>query len=203
LRLQICKYSLKKKIMKKILPIALILLIGLASCKSGIKNDLDSKKEIVLSDTTRVYPNNSASDTAVITKNTPVVAAPIVAAPLPNSHVSKAPTKAVVKNTRPSKAPTATTTTPVATTTGTTTTTTSTTPATTTGTTTTTAPVVPEKKKGWSNSAKGAVIGGIGGAAAGAVIGKNGKGAIIGGIIGAAGGYIIGKKKDKKDSTNH
>lgn len=184
--------------MKKILPIALTLLIGLAACKSGTKNDLDSKKEIVLSDTTRVYPNNSASDTAVITKTTPVVAAPILATPLPNSHVSKAPTKTVVKNTKPSQSPTATTTTPVATTTGTTTTTT-TTPAT----TTTTAPVAPEKKKGWSNSAKGAVIGGVGGAAAGAVIGKNGKGAIIGGIIGAAGGYIIGKKKDKKDSTNH
>ncbi|MEO7049718.1 MAG: YMGG-like glycine zipper-containing protein [Ferruginibacter sp.] len=189
--------------MKKILPIALTVLIGLAACKSGTKNDLDSKKEIVLSDTTKVYPNNSASDTAVITKTTPVVAAPLA-----NSPVSKAPTKAVVKNTKPSQAPaptatTTTTTTPVTTTTGTTTTTTATTPATTTGTTTTTAPVAPEKKKGWSNSAKGAVIGGVGGAAAGAVIGKNGKGAIIGGIIGAAGGYIIGKKKDKKDSTNH
>lgn len=56
------------------------------------------------------------------------------------------------------------------------------------------------KKKGWSKAAKGAVIGGVGGAVAGAVISKNkGKGAIIGGVVGAAGGYIIGRDKDKKD----
>jgi len=54
-------------------------------------------------------------------------------------------------------------------------------------------------KKGWSKAAKGAVIGGVGGAVAGAVIGKGGKGAIIGGVIGAAGGYIIGRSKDRKD----
>ena len=39
----------------------------------------------------------------------------------------------------------------------------------------------------------------MGGAVAGAVIGKNGKGAIIGGVIGAAGGYVLGRKQDKKD----
>lgn len=55
------------------------------------------------------------------------------------------------------------------------------------------------QKKGVSKAAKGAIIGGVSGAAAGAVIGKNGKGAIIGGVIGAAGGYIIGRNKDKKD----
>jgi YMGG-like Gly-zipper len=63
------------------------------------------------------------------------------------------------------------------------------------------APAEPEvkKKKGWSDAAKGATIGGVGGAVAGAVISKNkGKGAIIGGVIGAAGGYILGRKKDKK-----
>ena len=54
------------------------------------------------------------------------------------------------------------------------------------------------RKKGWSKTAKGAVIGGVGGAVAGAVIGK-GKGAIIGGVIGAAGGAIIGRSKDRKD----
>lgn len=58
----------------------------------------------------------------------------------------------------------------------------------------------PAKKKGVSNSAKGAIIGGVGGAVAGAVIGKNAKGAVIGGVVGAAGGYILGKKKDKKQS---
>lgn len=55
------------------------------------------------------------------------------------------------------------------------------------------------KKKGWSNRAKGAVIGGTAGAVGGAIISKKkGKGAIIGGIVGAAGGYIIGNEKDKK-----
>jgi hypothetical protein len=44
------------------------------------------------------------------------------------------------------------------------------------------------------------VIGGVGGAVAGAVISKKkGKGAIIGGVVGAAGGYILGRSKDKKD----
>ena len=56
-----------------------------------------------------------------------------------------------------------------------------------------------KKKEGISKAAKGAIIGGVGGAVAGAVIGKNGKGAVIGGVIGAAGGYILGRKQDKKD----
>jgi YMGG-like Gly-zipper len=55
------------------------------------------------------------------------------------------------------------------------------------------------KKKGWSQAAKGATIGGVGGAVAGAVISKNkGKGAVIGGVVGAAGGYILGRRADKK-----
>ena len=55
-----------------------------------------------------------------------------------------------------------------------------------------------KKKTGISDAAKGAVIGGVCGAAAGAVIGRSGKGAVIGGVIGAAGGYILGRKKDKQ-----
>lgn len=56
------------------------------------------------------------------------------------------------------------------------------------------------KKKGWSNAAKGAVIGGVAGAIGGAVINKKsrGAGAVIGAVIGAAGGYAIGRSKDKK-----
>jgi hypothetical protein len=70
-----------------------------------------------------------------------------------------------------------------------------------TGTTTTTPTVT--KKKGWSNSAKGAVIGAGTGAAAGAIIGKDKvKGAIIGGVAGAGGGFIIGKILDKKAEKN-
>ena len=59
-----------------------------------------------------------------------------------------------------------------------------------------------EEKKGWSNKAKGAVIGGVVGAGAGAVINKKNPvlGAVIGGVIGAGGGYVIGGKMDKRDA---
>jgi hypothetical protein len=70
-----------------------------------------------------------------------------------------------------------------------------------------TAPVAtapePAKKKGWSNTAKGAVIGAGVGAIGGAVISKDHrvKGAIIGGVIGAAAGagtgIILDHKKKK------
>ncbi|WP_188562601.1 YMGG-like glycine zipper-containing protein [Hymenobacter frigidus] len=52
-------------------------------------------------------------------------------------------------------------------------------------------------RKGWSNKAKGAAIGGGAGAVTGAVIG-GGKGAIIGGAVGVVGGGLIGRKRDKK-----
>lgn len=56
------------------------------------------------------------------------------------------------------------------------------------------------EKKGWSKAAKGAVIGGVAGAAGGAVINKKNPvvGAVIGGVVGAGGGYVIGRKMDKK-----
>ena len=55
------------------------------------------------------------------------------------------------------------------------------------------------KKKGWSDAAKGAVIGAGAGALGGVLIDKNdARGAIIGGVVGAAGGYIIGRAKDRK-----
>ncbi|MEO5563860.1 MAG: YMGG-like glycine zipper-containing protein [Chitinophagaceae bacterium] len=59
----------------------------------------------------------------------------------------------------------------------------------------------PAKKKGWSKAAKGAVIGGAGGAVAGAVINKKNRvaGGVIGGVAGAAIGYVIGRGQDKKD----
>ena len=57
--------------------------------------------------------------------------------------------------------------------------------------------VVDRKKT--SNAAKGAVVGGVGGALAGAAVSKDhSKGAIIGGVAGATGGYLIGRHKDKK-----
>jgi hypothetical protein len=59
----------------------------------------------------------------------------------------------------------------------------------------------PAKKRGWSKAAKGAVIGGAGGAIAGAVINKKNRavGAVVGGIIGGGGGYVIGRQMDKRD----
>src|SRR5690606_2061977 len=58
-----------------------------------------------------------------------------------------------------------------------------------------------QKKKGWDNATKGAVIGGAAGAAGGAIIvsKKKGLGAVVGAVVGAASGYIIGKDMDKKD----
>jgi uncharacterized protein YcfJ len=63
---------------------------------------------------------------------------------------------------------------------------------------------VAQQKKGWSNKAKGAVIGGVAGAGAGAVINKKDrvKGAVIGGVVGAGAGVIIGNEKDKKQGRN-
>ena len=57
------------------------------------------------------------------------------------------------------------------------------------------------QKKGISKAAKGAVIGGVVGAAGGAIINKDNRvlGAVIGGVIGAGGGYAIGRGMDKKD----
>jgi hypothetical protein len=58
-----------------------------------------------------------------------------------------------------------------------------------------------EKKEGWSKAAKGAVIGGVAGAAGGAILNKKNRvaGAVIGGVIGAAGGYGVDRTMDKKD----
>ena len=62
-------------------------------------------------------------------------------------------------------------------------------------------PIQQEKKKGWSKAAKGAVIGGVGGAAAGAILVKKNRalGAVIGGVVGGGVGYGIGRGMDKKD----
>ncbi|KAF2337354.1 YMGG-like glycine zipper-containing protein [Flavobacterium nitrogenifigens] len=62
----------------------------------------------------------------------------------------------------------------------------------------------PAKKKGWSATAKGAVIGAGVGAATGAIVSKKkGEGAIIGGLAGAAvgtgTGAVIDSKNKKKE----
>jgi uncharacterized membrane protein len=56
-----------------------------------------------------------------------------------------------------------------------------------------------QEKKGMSQQGKGAIIGGAGGAVAGALIGKSVGGAVIGGAIGAGGGYIIGNEARKRE----
>ncbi|MBT9391769.1 OmpA family protein [Hymenobacter sp. NST-14] len=60
-------------------------------------------------------------------------------------------------------------------------------------------------RKPWSKTAKGAVLGGLGGAAGGAVLGRvvggksgTAKGAIIGAAVGGAGGALIGRRMDKQ-----
>lgn len=53
-------------------------------------------------------------------------------------------------------------------------------------------------RRGMSSAAKGTIIGGVAGAAAGGIIGHDLKGAAIGGAVGAGAGYIIGRGKDRK-----
>ncbi len=55
-----------------------------------------------------------------------------------------------------------------------------------------------------SKTAKGAVIGGAGGAVVGAVVNKRNRaaGAVIGGVVGGAAGAVIGRSQDKKDGRN-
>lgn len=59
-------------------------------------------------------------------------------------------------------------------------------------------------KKGWSKTAKGAVIGGVVGAGTGAVVNKKNRaaGAVVGGVVGAGAGAIIGNEMDKKDGRH-
>lgn len=61
-----------------------------------------------------------------------------------------------------------------------------------------------KEKKGWSKTAKGAVIGGVVGAGTGAVVNKKNRaaGAVVGGVIGAGAGAIIGNEMDKKDGRH-
>lgn len=57
------------------------------------------------------------------------------------------------------------------------------------------------KKKGWSKSARYAVIGAAGGGILGAVINKKNRvaGGIVGAVVLGGGGYIFGRSQDKKD----
>lgn len=212
--------------MKKIFSIIAAATIFVA-CNS--KSDLDAQKDVIVTDTSAMYRSNASTD--VGTNQTPnpapaLIAAPPTVAPITQTRtiirertvyvdrpraqrqvVREADPVSPVVNTVPQSQPQS-----------------QSYPTASTGNgnnqstgvgdgpyagpgsgTASTLPEPVEKKKGWSNAAKDATIGGVGGAVGGAILSRNkGKGAIIGGIIGAAGGYILGRKKDKKDAeTNY
>jgi YMGG-like Gly-zipper len=190
--------------MKQILFTITTAVLFLTACNSEKKNNMDTEKRIVFTDTAALRLSNAATDRAnnietlapetnpadvkpkVVTVTKYVTVVEKQRAPRRRSNArtqQQAPTQQNNEpaNDAPSTAGTA---------------------GTSGGGTNTgdvaTAPEV-KKKKGWSDAAKGATIGGVGGAVAGAVISKNkGKGAVIGGVIGAAGGYILGRRADKK-----
>jgi len=186
--------------MKNILPIIAVATL-FAACSS---NDLETKKDVILTDTTTMYNSNAATDTGTIKEVVATPPAPPAEVrtvtrtvyvdrktPAPRRRVREATASETYPNNNPSNQNT-----------GTNTQTTGTTGNTGTTGTTTPVPAPKPEKEGMSSATKGAVIGGVGGAIGGAILSKKkGKGAIIGGVVGAAGGYILGRKKDKRDST--
>lgn len=193
--------------MKKIFIISAAASLFFAACNNPNK-DLETKKDIIITDTSGMYNNNISTDVAKREEAAPKAQVKTITKII---YVDRNP--GVVKHQTVREA-TAVQTQPVNTvpnvnTTGTSNTNTKTNAGetnagTTTGTndnTNTSTTVTPvEKKKGWSNAAKDATIGGVGGAVTGAILSKNKvKGAVIGGILGAAGGYIFGSQKDKRD----
>lgn len=178
------------------------------ACNS--KSDLDTKKDVVLTDTTSMYKSNASTDVSNAT--VPKQDAPPAVAPTRTIirertiYVNRAPRASrqvyheatpvdPVVNTVPQSQPA------MGSGTGTSNGN-SGVGSSTAGSGTSIPGTISEKKKGWSNAAKDAAIGGVGGAVVGAVISKRkGTGAIIGGILGAAGGYILGHKKDKSENS--
>jgi len=156
--------------MRSILIVFVIALI-FGACKSKT----DTNKDIVGIDT--LYKNNVLADTAKVEALAPGTTKRVVETRNPDGSST---TVTTISNDKTSSRKASTVRTGTVARSGTAATTTTT-------------------KKGWSNRAKGAVIGGVGGAVVGAAVSKKkGKGAIIGGAVGAAGGYIIGNEKDKK-----
>lgn len=162
--------------MKKILPVLMIAAI-FSACNS--KSDLNTNKAI-LTDTSSMYRSNIMTDTGSmiqtqsLNKGNQAVANPnMYTTTTTTTTTGPTPVTAPVRHTSTTRSRSYSS-----------------------GSGQTTKTVY--RKKGWSHGAKDAVIGGVGGAVAGAIIGK-GKGAIIGGVVGATGGYIIGHSKDKKE----
>ncbi len=186
--------------MKTIFSIFAAASIFLAACSSD--TELETKKDVVLTDTTSMYKSNTSTDVsnAEEIKETPQpVQVRTVTRTVYVDRTPKAPARRrTVREASPVETePVATLPTTTPQTQGSQTQNTGTT-AGTNGTTTAPEAKAPEKEKGWNKSTKGAVIGGVGGAVTGAILSKNKvKGAIIGGVLGGVGGYILGRKKDK------
>lgn len=185
---------------KTLLSLSIVSAIIFSACSS--KKEDTTREMVFLNDS--LYRSSLNTDTAALVADEPEIEAPPVAAARPtvNKKPQRTPKKrynnTVYNNPQPSPAPAVTPPTPAPVSTGTTP---SSQPTTGTGTETASQPAEAEKAKkdGISKGAQGAIIGGIGGAAAGAIITRKGKGAVIGGVIGAAGGYILGRKKDRAD----
>ena len=186
--------------MKKIILPLLAAGMVFTACSTKKTDSLDTENKIVFTDTASANKANASTDIGS-KDTTPIVVAKPVIEPKPQVKTITKIVKVYEKQPAPrviKKQPTTTVPDsdpyPSTTTTGSTNGTVTGTGIPGTGTTT------PAKKKntGWSDAAKDATIGGVGGAVLGGVIGKGGKGAVIGGVIGAAGGYILGRKKDRK-----
>ena len=186
--------------MKKLLLPLISFTLLLTACNTK-KSNLDTENRIVFTDTAALNNANASSD--VGTKDTtPIVVANKIAEPKVQVKTITKVVKVYEKQRAPKvvevQTPPVVTTAPV----------TTPAPGTTTnsgngnGTGTTGDGTVPaetkKKNTGWSQAAKTATIGGVGGAVIGGVIGKGAKGAAIGGVIGAAGGYILGRRADRK-----
>lgn len=190
--------NFKTIMMKKLLLPIISFTLLLTACNTK-KDSLETENRIVFTDTSALNRGNASSDIG-IKDTTPIVVADKLAAPKPQVKTITRVVKVYEKQRAPrvieNKTPPVVVTTPAPA------------PETNTGSGTVngtgtgdvgTAPVETKKKNtGWSQAAKTATIGGVGGAVIGGVIGKGAKGAAIGGVIGAAGGYILGRKADRK-----
>jgi hypothetical protein len=205
--------NIKRYNMKKILPIASLIVL-FAACKQN--KDLEVKQNVVSADTSALYMSNASTDAGKFVQATPVVPSEpkekvrIVYVDRPVIKEVKTEQKPVEQKQSPQAGTVSTpsSTPPISTTRDSTSTAgagsksgpVAGSAGNTGKETTTTAPSKEVKKKGWSTAAKGAVIGGVGGAVVGAVLSKNkAKGAVIGGVVGAVGGYIFGRSKDKQN----
>ncbi len=188
---------------KTLLSFTIVSAIILSACSS--KKEDTTREMVFLNDS--MYRSSLNTDTAAIVEDEPEIEAEPTPAVRPTNikKPQRTPNRGTSNGTaytpKPTPAPSVTPPTPepipVPTTTSPAP---STEPSASTGTETASQPAeVAKKKDGISKGAQGAILGGIGGAAAGGIITRKGKGAIIGGVIGAAGGYILGRKKDKAD----